>query len=231
MRKEAFFAFLPIDPPRAAAQGEIFARREHLLHFPLLTPPIKKKGFWGKSKKPEIKTPLHPNEEPRFTIEARLASPPVLVPKEPLGLRIIMTKLVPFKTSVVLRQIQLRLFMTTFITAHEHSKKVTFTLPLFNTSTDYKLGMPIPHIFGPTDALPGAQLEADPRIWENWVLPENISPSFRTCNIARSYQLEVTLGVSLGENAVVDVSKFSGIMILYHLTAHAGFSKSPSSSL
>lgn len=224
VRKEAFFVFLPIDPPREAAQGEIFARREHLLNFPLLTPPLpkkKKKGFWGKSKEPEIQTPLYPNEEPRFTIEARLPSPPVLVPKEPLSLRIIMAKLAPFKTPVVLRQVQLRLFMTTFITAHEHSKKVTFTVPLFDTHTDYRLGMPIPYTFGPTDALPGAQLEADPRIWENWVLPENISPSFRTCNITRSYQLEVTLGVSLGKGGIVDQ-----IPLLIPIEVHTGFTPS-----
>ncbi|KAF8416484.1 hypothetical protein EV426DRAFT_541303 [Tirmania nivea] len=225
VRREAFFAFLPIDPPRAAAKGEIYARREHLLHFPPLTPLPKKRGFWGKSK-PEIQTPLHPNEEPRFTIEARLPSPAVLAPKEPFGLRIIMVKLAPFKTPVVLRQIQLRLVMTTYITAHEHSKKVTLTVPLFNTSTDYRLGIPIPYTFSPTDTRPRAQLEADPRIWENWVLPENISPSFRTCNIARNYQLEVTLGVSLGENAAVDVSKPSEI-ILYHLTAHTGLANPP----
>ncbi|KAF8458021.1 hypothetical protein BGX38DRAFT_1155113 [Terfezia claveryi] len=222
VRKEAFFVFLPIDPPREVAQAEVFARREHLLHFPLLTPlPKKKKGFWGKSKEPEIQTALHPNEEPRFTIEARLPSPPVLVPKKPLSLRIIMAKLAPFKTPVVLRQVQLRLFMTTLITAHEHSKKVTFTVPLFNTYTDYRLGMPIPYTFGPTDALPGAQLEADPRIWENWVLPENISPSFRTCNIARSYQLEVTLGVSLGEGGIVDQ-----IPLLIPIEVYTGFTPS-----
>lgn len=207
VRKEAFFAFLPIDPPRAVPQGEIYSRREHLLPFPLLTPLPKKKEFWWKSKKPETQTIQHPNEEPRFTIEARLPSPSVLVPREPLGLRIIMVKLAPFKTPVVLRQIQLRLFMTTYITAHGHSKKFTMAMPLFNTSTDYRLGMPIPYTFGPMDASPGVRLEADPRIWENWMLPENISPSFRTCNIARSYQLEVTLGVSLGGNAAVDVGR------------------------
>ena len=230
VRKEIFFAFLPIDPPKAVTQGEIFARREHLLHFPLLTPLPKKKGFWGKGKQPEIQTPQYPNEEPRFSIEARLPSPAVLAPKEPLGLRIIMAKLAPFKTPVVLRQIQLRLFMTTYIKAHEHRKKITITVPLFNTSTDYRLGMPIPHAFGPTDAPLGAKLEADPRIWENWMLPENISPSFRTCNIARYYQLEITCGVSLGENMTVDVSKPPEITAPYYLTSHAEFSKSLYSS-
>lgn len=209
IRKEAAFAFLPIDPPRQVAQGEIFARREHLLRFPVVTQSMpKKKGFWGgKSKKSDIPPPSFPVEEPRFTIEARLPSPPVLVPKEPLGLRIIMVKLAPFKTPVVLKQIQLRLFMTTIITAQKYSKKVALTIPLFNTSTDWRLGMPIPYIFGPTDAPPGVPLEADKRIWEGWTLPENICPSFRTCNITRSYQLEITLGVSLGDSrAIVDVS-------------------------
>lgn len=207
IRTDEAIVFLPIDPPRPTPTGEIFARKEHLLHFPILQSAIpKKKGFWGFGRKPENVAPDRPFEEPRFTIEARLPSPPILAPKEPLPLRIILVKLAPFSTPVVLKQLQLRLFMTTYITAHGNSEKVFLTVPLFNTLTEYRRGMNIPFTFEHSQTPVGVSLEVDRSIWSGWSLPEHISPSFRTCNITMSYQLEVTCAVGLESHANVDVS-------------------------
>ncbi|KAF8474296.1 hypothetical protein BDZ91DRAFT_845629 [Kalaharituber pfeilii] len=220
LRKYEAFVFLPVEPPRPQPTGEIYARREHFFTLQVYKPIVpKKKNIWPFSNsKPGLVVPEPPVEEPRFTIEARLPSPAILAPKEPMGLRILMVKQVPFTSPIVLRQLQLRLLMTTNIIAYEHSKRVTLTIPLFNTSTNFKLGMNIPFVFGKPTTPVGVQMEADKSIWESWALPENISPSFRTCNITVSYDLEVTCGLSVGTNGavhqiplVIPVEIFSGI--------------------
>lgn len=51
---------------------------------------------------------------------------------------------------------------------------------------------------GKPDSPVGEELEADNSAWKHWTLPISVQPSFVTCNIRRKYDLEVSVGVSLG---------------------------------
>ena len=64
----------------------------------------------------------------------------------------------------------------------------------------------IRQILGNEDVQTGVELECDPQAWASCVLPNTILPSFQACNIARSYQLEILIGVSLGIGGGIDVS-------------------------
>src|SRR5699024_89361 len=46
------------------------------------------------------------------------------------------------------------------------------------------------------DAAVGTEVEIPDTLWRNTPLPNTVSPSFSTCNIARKYRLELRLGVS-----------------------------------
>ncbi|KAI5811438.1 hypothetical protein DFH27DRAFT_460208, partial [Peziza echinospora] len=211
LRRDQAFVFLPIEPPRQPNYGgETYARRQHLfLHAPytlVQTPQPKKKGLWGfgSSKSSQKFVPNKPAHEPRFTLEARLPCPAILVPKEPMGLRIILVKLEPFTTPVILRQIQIRLLVSTHIIAQEQRRKFVSAMPLYNATTGFLLGMHQPFVFGDENTPVGKEVEADRKIWEEWTLPETVSPSFKTCNITTTYQLEITCGVSLGMEGSID---------------------------
>ena len=42
----------------------------------------------------------------------------------------------------------------------------------------------------------GTEVAIDDRLWRGQALPNTIAPSFETCNIARSYCLDVRIGLS-----------------------------------
>ena len=42
----------------------------------------------------------------------------------------------------------------------------------------------------------GAEVVVDDRLWRGVTLPNTVAPSFETCNIARSYQLDIKVGLS-----------------------------------
>lgn len=66
------------------------------------------------------------------------------------------------------------------------------------------LGVP----FGVDDSPIGEVLEADSGMWRSACLPDTVPPSFRTCNIWRSYQLEIVLGLSYGLRGNIEVGLF-----------------------
>lgn len=66
------------------------------------------------------------------------------------------------------------------------------------------LGVP----FGGDESPVGEVLEADSAMWRTACLPDTVSPSFKTCNIWRSYQLGIELGLSHGLQGNIEVSYF-----------------------
>ncbi|KAF3164595.1 hypothetical protein TWF106_002808 [Orbilia oligospora] len=77
-----------------------------------------------------------------------------------------------------------------------------------------QLAIPIGHPGSPV----GEELEAESSAWGQWTFPSSVQPSFVTCNIRRKYDLEISVGVSLGlqpqfevVSLIMPVEVFSGI--------------------
>lgn len=77
--------------------------------------------------------------------------------------------------------------------------------PLLNLS-----GLSVP--IGGDGSPHGEELEADPNLWRSTCLPDTVPPSFKTCNISRSYQLEIVLGLSHGVQGMVEVRTISFLL-------------------
>lgn len=102
---------------------------------------------------------------------------------------------------VLVRSIQIHLYTYTEIRAHGQMKTVRGVVPVLTLEN---LGVPL----GGDDSPVGEALEADPGMWRSACLPDTVSPSFKTCNIWRTYQLEIVLGLSHGLRGNVEVGYF-----------------------
>jgi hypothetical protein len=182
------FIFLPIDPPRPPSNNETFGRRRH----EFFTPASKGNGLFNNPFRKASHIPV------RFSVEARLPNPPILVPNDPIPLRVMLNKTDPFPDVIFMRMLQIALLSDTQIRAHELSKVEQETIVILSVSD---LQIPI----GNENSVPGQELEVNPTMWLGRSLPENIPPSFTTCNISRSYSLKVDIGLSCGRLGHVDV--------------------------
>lgn len=199
-RAVEFFVFLPIEPPRPPeTKKESFARRQYQF-APELALPVKKpkKGWFQRSKSPP--PPLEAGPPPRFSIETRLPSPAIIIPNEPIPLRLILIKLEPYTAMVFIRTLQIRLRCYTTIRAHQLTKTAAQTIPVY---ANQKLCVPV----GDSSIPEGCEMEVDSsKGWTDAMLPDTVAPSFQTCNISRFYEMEITVGVSNGMNGGVNVS-------------------------
>ncbi|KAI5843975.1 hypothetical protein DFP73DRAFT_478350 [Morchella snyderi] len=199
MRAHDPFVFLPIEPPRALPSAkETYAKRQHqMIYTPSPVPsPAKKRGGILAAFRPTISAPTTPLDPPEthhvhFSIEVRLPAPPILVPNTPLPLRIILTKLQPYRQPVFIRSLQIVLHAYTEITAHELRRTDHGVIPVLSLGD---LRTPLGAEYSPVNV----ELEADPNLWMGASLPDTVPPAFRTCNIWRTYQLEVVMGLSHG---------------------------------
>ncbi|KAF3094060.1 hypothetical protein TWF569_011048 [Orbilia oligospora] len=209
-RKLELFVLLPIEPPRPPPTSrETFAKREHLQNYQQ-GPPRKKRGLFDSWRgRPDALPP--PINQSRFFVEARLPSPPIITPKEPIPLRILFTKLTPFTAPIILRSLQIRLISTTHIRVHDIKHDL---ISSSHAHSSTQLAIPIGHPNSPV----GEELEAESSAWSQWTFPSSVQPSFVTCNIRRKYDLEISVGVSLGlqpqfevVSLIMPVEVFSGI--------------------
>jgi hypothetical protein len=51
----------------------------------------------------------------------------------------------------------------------------------------------------------GKEWKVDPRMWQNLPLPNSVAPSFDTCNISRSYEVEIRIGLAHGTAGSIKV--------------------------
>ena len=49
-------------------------------------------------------------------------------------------------------------------------------------------------------------LEIDAKLWNQRTLPNTVTPSFDTCNLSRTYNLDIKVGLSWGEGKAINVS-------------------------
>ncbi|KAI1396692.1 hypothetical protein F4819DRAFT_118858 [Hypoxylon fuscum] len=197
-RYQVGFKFLPVEPPRPEKTSqEAFARRPFT--FKPRAPghhSIKKSLFGSRS---STATPAEdPNQlPPNIEVSARLPFPSIITCNDPLPLRLIARKLAPTMTreqQVYLTALDIKLVGYTQVRVSdlvttERSAWVILSAPSLNP--------PVALFGSPTDAV-DAEFEIPRALWKDRRLPNTIAPSFRTCNIARHYEIEIMLTLSWG---------------------------------
>ncbi|KAJ9209336.1 hypothetical protein DTO166G4_9069 [Paecilomyces variotii] len=187
IRSISEFNFLPIEPPKMGdPKEETYARRQHQFTRP--GAPSQRKGLFQKI---SGATGLSSADGPRFSVDARLPNPPILTINEPIPLRVLVTKISDTLETIYLQMIQIELIAYTHIRAHDLARKESGSWVLVSHSN-----MNQPLIRG-EDAT-GQEFKIDPAIWSRIPLPSSVAPSFETCNIWRTYELEVRVGLSHG---------------------------------
>ncbi|CAI6339458.1 unnamed protein product [Periconia digitata] len=189
-RDMANFTFLPIEPPRPAqTDGEAYARRSHQF---LEGPPGSsggKKGFFGH--KDPTAPDVNPNHSPRVSVDARLPNPAILTINQALPLKILVKNMGERSKNIYLQMLQIELIGYTKVRAHEVTRTESNSWLLASMSN-----MAIP-IGSPTDAV-GTEVPINQEYWSDKLIPNTVAPSFQACNLSRSYEIEVRVGLGYG---------------------------------
>lgn len=207
--------FLPIEPPRPGNPGqETYARRQH--QFSKAANTSKTKTLFQKvsGSLPDIHA-----EAPRVSADARLPNPSILTCNEPIPLRILVKKTSNTSETIFLQTFQIELISYTHIQAHDLSQTETGSWVIFSRSN---MGVVLGKGSDPT----GTEWSLDSRMWNELPLPSSVAPSFETCNISRTYELEIRIGLSHGSIGNVKVRPYS---LTRCLTSESADFKSPNS--
>lgn len=200
-RAYAPFNFFPIEPPRQQSTGpgsEIYARQRHVFSpFPDDVPSKEKmRSLFGmKSSAPNSPiSPTFSKEAPNLSVDARLPEPAILTCNKDIPLRLLVKKLNNSNDAISLQSLQISLIGLTKIRAHQVYRTETNSWIITSQSN---MNIPI----GTTSDGEGAENVLDDRPWRGVALPNNVAPSFVTCNIERSYQLDVRIGLSYASSS------------------------------
>jgi hypothetical protein len=195
------FSFLPIEPIRGPdTKLESFARRSHQFVANLTPYPSKKTNLFSAIKRSTSNLSTGPTSEepPRFKVDARLPNPAILTCHEPIPLRVFVTKVSEASESIILQQFQIELIHVTHVRAQELTRTETGSWVLTSQS---HLQTPLE---GPSSPA-GTEMSLDPDLWKRIPLPNTVAPSFESCNISRTYELEVRVGLSYGSPGKIQV--------------------------
>jgi hypothetical protein len=183
--------FLPIEPPRIGNPNEeTYARRQH--QFSKIQAGPKKKSLFSRASD-------HPTAEPpRVSVDARLPNPSILTCNEPVPLRLLAKRLNNGPDIIFLQMLQVELISYTKILAQDLTRTESGSWVVMSRSN-----MNIP-LGKPEDPI-GTDWTIDPGLWNRYPLPNSVAPSFETCNIERSYELEVRVGLTHGNTREMKV--------------------------
>jgi hypothetical protein len=192
----AGFSFVPIEPPRAPTDGETYARRQHQFLLDSQPPPLPARqgsGFVEKLKRtPSVPTtPTIPPPPARLSIDARLPNPATLTCGQDIPLKILIKQLSERSEPLHLQTLQIELVGHTRVRAHEIVRTETNSWVIFSGSN---LNMPI----GDPSDVEGTETEVSKEFWYGHKLPDTVAPSFVTCNISRTYELVISVGLAYG---------------------------------
>jgi hypothetical protein len=193
-RSTVNFTFLPIEPPRpVTTDGEAYARRQH--QFLESAPNVaagKKKSFFDR-KVSSTSIPPSPTSAtpPRFTVDARLPNPAILTCNRDLPLRILVKNMSERTKEVYLQMLQIELIGYTKIRAHDVHRQESNSWIIASFSN-----MAIP-LGSPNDPV-GTEVPINPEYWSGQPIPNTVAPGFTTCNLSRTYELEVRVGLGYG---------------------------------
>ncbi|RDI79289.1 hypothetical protein Vi05172_g10696 [Venturia inaequalis] len=195
-RAFANLTFVPIEPPRTRQDGEVYARRQHqFTHPPAFQD--RKGGLLGSLMKDKEKmgSPASPTSgslpPARFSIDARLPNPAVLTCGQDLPIKILVKQLNERSEELYLQTLQIELIGFTKVRAHEAARMETNSWVIISLSN---LNQPIGAFNDPAET----ETELTKELWFGHKLPDTVAPSFVTCNISRSYELQVSVGLSYG---------------------------------
>lgn len=121
-----------------------------------------------------------------------------------------MTKLNDSPATFYLQLIELVLVSNTTTQAHELRRDDAGSFVLISRSNLHDLLRPSS---GKQD---GKEMEIDPTFWNQTPLPNTIAPTFETCNIQRSYFLDIKIGLLWGIGKAVYVSRSRSILYAFH---------------
>lgn len=188
--------FLPIEPPRQPPnKRESFARRSH--HFSPNIEVPEKPGLFRKAS-----TLTDPQFSPPFiSVEGRLPDPPVVTCNDALPLRILITKKNETPATIYLQTLNIMLIGYTRIRAHDLRRQEAGSWVILSLANIHK------PLNDNSSSDGGKIIEVDSRLWSQLPLPNTVCPSFDTCNISRSYELEVKVGLSWGSSKSINVSQ------------------------
>ncbi|KAK0652949.1 hypothetical protein B0T16DRAFT_322251 [Cercophora newfieldiana] len=211
--------FLPIEPPRPAKTNqEAYARRPFTFkpksRSPSPAPETKKRSNlfnWQGSKQQSNGTlaasptspasgatldpppPASPSiMSPTVEVSARLPHPAILTCNKPIPLRILAKKMEPVDADVFLIALQIDLVAQTIVKCQDlvHTELTRWVIVS-------KQGLSVP-VSRPGDAV-GAELIVPDVLWRDVPLPNTVMPSFSACNLSRTYQLDVKIGLAWGK--------------------------------
>jgi len=209
-RAYANFNFFPIEPPRPPSTGsEIFARQKHtFIHRPdSPQAKAKVKAFFGKSKDPSGLSAVE-GDAPQISLDARLPEPAILTCSQPIPLRLVMKKLHNPGGTIFLGSLEIALIGSTKIRAQDVYRTEDTSWVILSKSN---LGIALGLSSDPTDQ----EIVIDDSLWRDQILPKTVAPSFVTCNIERSYRLDIRVGLSYAAPGQVSDTKVRRDLLLY----------------
>ncbi|KAI2640226.1 hypothetical protein GGS21DRAFT_505772 [Xylaria nigripes] len=189
-RSEVGFKFLPIEPPRpSSSPQEAFARRPFT--FKPRTPMTPRRSFFGSSKSANVPIDTDKHTLPVVEMSARLPFPSILTCNEPVPIRLIAKKLAPSLEQIRLTALEIALIGYTHVRVAQ-SQKVEQTRWIVVSAPKISVSLG-----SPADP-ENTEFEIPPMLWATQRLPNTVAPSFRACNLARRYELELKLSLSWG---------------------------------
>jgi hypothetical protein len=181
-RHEIGFKFMPIEPPRPpSTANEVYARRPYMF---------------------QNVPPQMSSTAPRGELDACLPNPAVLTCNKPVPLRLIFRNLNETKQQLYLMFLQMTLIGSTEVRALDVVRVETSSWVIMRLNG---LAMPIG---SPGDDI-RTETVVNKKLWDQIPLPNTVAPSFHTCNLTRSYELEVRVGLGFGTPGNIQVCQAS----------------------
>lgn len=198
--------------------AESYARRQHSF-APSSGAPNKGKSrlFDAFKKTPGGPTAAHDASHPPIvSIDIRLPTPAIVTCNEDLPLRIVLKRLNASSEQLFLQSLHVQLHGTTRIKANEIFRDESSNWVVLSKSN---MGFPLRLSKAKEVMESGEEIVLDSGLWRKHPLPNSVSPSFETCNISRSYELEVHVGIGFRNAHANNVSHADDL--LSHPTNHS----------
>lgn len=205
------FNFFPIEPPRPTPSGnEAYARQRHNFSpFPDggAGGKSKMKSLFSKSKeKDSLASPVS-SDAPSISVDARLPEPAILTCNDEIPLRVLVRKLNDGPGMIYLDSLQVSLIGATKIRAHDIYRTETNSWIIMSKSN---IGMALGNATDPE----GTEYTLPNHGWRGNPLPNTVAPSFKACNIERTYQVDVRIGLSYsGQGSGSKVGKGQRLLV------------------
>ena len=154
---------------------------------------------------------------PTITMDGRLPDPAIATCNEPLPLRILVNKINDSPAMIYLKLLDIKLIASTTTRAHGLMRTDDSLFAILSKSN---LRVALTRI-GTAGSAAGTA-EIDPKNWDSIPLPNTIAPSFDTCNVTRSYTLEIKAGFSWGTDTGNMASELAIISLRMPLKIYSG---------